>query len=130
MSRYDWLVGKIGKLMRCPPKEDEFFGVGEGDDYLREPALECSFRIGDDGSQSIGCLLVAQSRRPGFGCETIPLFSFTRKSGRRGWHLKCDERLISHWLWQELVNLERRDSLPPLSEAEQDLILEDNLNQL
>lgn len=130
MGRYDWLVEKIGKLMRDPPKEDEFFGVGEGDDRLREPALECSYRIHDDGSQSIGCMLVLPSRRPEPAVVPLPLFSFTRKYGRRGWHLKCDEKLISHWLWQELVNLERRDSLFPLSEAKKDLILEDNLNQL
>lgn len=130
MSRYEWLFGKIRSLMDGAPNGDEFFGVGEGDDGLREPQLQCSCRVLDDGSQLIEGLLVTDSRRPGFGVEMTPLFSFRRKAGKRGWHLDCDEKLVSHWMWKELVRLERRDDLCGLSEAEKDLILEDNLNQL
>ena len=125
---YDTLLSKLSDLMKGGLQDGYMWGITGLD--KRDTHIELQCYVDKKGDSHISGLLVLESKRPEPAFVLLPLFSFRRKSGKRGWHLKCDEKLVPHWLWKELRRLERRDDLCELSEAKKDLILEDNLNQL
>lgn len=125
---YDFLLRKLSESMKDGAHDGYLFGAHGLD--RRDTHIQCECSVDKEGSSLISGMLVLESKRQEPAAFLVPLFSFRRKAGKKGWHLKCDEKLVSHWLWNELVRLERRDGLCELSEAEKDLILEDNINQL
>lgn len=125
---WDILVRKLSELMEGRFESGYIWGIPGLD--ARDTFIELQCFVDKHGGRSISGLLRLESRRPETGSLFLPIFSFKRRAGRKHWRLKCDENLVSHWLWKELRSLEREDGKGGLSEAEKDLILEDNLNQL